>query len=151
MTKETIRANGYDFFVGLFITFAIGLIFTSGAEGLLFLFWIYIGSFILKFFIAPNRNISFVKPSYHVMVHVYDADGKPVDDAVVRCPITAKMEKAGEGWLFYIRRNAIPFRLKTKFHAYIPDSGQWGEIEYTFWSNEQPELLINLRNADALS
>lgn len=146
MDKKVAQSVFSEFLIGLPGMLVLFFVTDFEYDLMAYYFGVYCLIFFSKFLVHPKQESYFLKPSYHVAVRVHDSDGNPATDAVVRCSSAARPDKIGDAWYFTIQRADIPFNLRLKFHAYIPSSGQWGEMEHTFWRNDQPVLDISLKD-----
>lgn len=102
------------------------------------------GCVLLMFFLNRYNPLNYLKPKYRVLVRVFEPNGEPADDAVVRCTLGVEGERRDDGWLFVIAQRNIPVNYQAVFHTYRQGKGQCAEAAYTFGLNDAPEIELNL-------
>ncbi|MDP8243724.1 MAG: hypothetical protein P9L94_06555 [Candidatus Hinthialibacter antarcticus] len=90
------------------------------------------------------KHLFWIHPKYRVKVRVQDQDGKLLNDAEVKCSLGIEGEKIDHGWLFHINQRVFPFNSSFSFHAFLPSTGQWGKINFTFKGDDEALLEIQL-------
>ncbi|MBZ0255189.1 hypothetical protein K8I31_03960 [bacterium] len=99
---------------------------------------------LLLFFFKRENPLNYLKPKYRVRVRVFEPNGEPADDAVVRCTLGVEGERRDDGWVFEIARKNIPTSRQAVFHTHRPGLGQCAEVAYTFGLNDAPKIELNL-------